>query len=366
MSSKPDTAARIYWPELDGLRFLAALLVFIHHSDQLAGVPEFLKAWGWVGVDLFLVLSAFLLTRLLRVEIERSSAPNYRHYFIRRICRIWPLHWTFISAMLLLSFVTKPGQVTQSIGVWFSHIAFFNNFVIGIFGYESELPYSAHLWTISLEEQYYLLVPLLVPFLLRLRGRNTAALVLAAALVGLWLARALCVVLEVHHPFIWTSPLRMDAMLLGTAMGIGIIDVDALRTRASASFAAGLLVLFAATFLPSARKIGWGQIPLYTIVDTGCALLVIGSLGSRRIGAFLSTPLLRYLGKVSFGIYVYHILVLRSVGSLARANGVTDPWMIFLASLLATCLVSALSYELFEKRFLRLKKRYTTVESRPV
>ena len=127
MGDEPSFRNRLYWPQLDGLRFFAALLVFVHHSNPLPGVPHFVRIWGWVGVDLFFVLSAYLLTRLLRAEIERSSAANIGHFFIRRICRIWPLYWGFVSAMLLVAYMTMPTGFGQALWEWFSHIAFFNN-----------------------------------------------------------------------------------------------------------------------------------------------------------------------------------------------------------------------------------------------
>lgn len=366
MPTESEPSQRLYWPQLDGLRFFAALLVFIHHFQYLPGVPHFVTDWGWVGVDLFLVLSAFLLTRLLRAELETSVRPNLKNFFIRRICRIWPLHWAFVSSMLLLSLVREPQALNQSMFQWFSHIAFFNNFVIAFQGYWDSLPYSEHLWTISLEEQYYLLVPFVVPYLLRIRGKFTATHLIGAALLVLLMARAVCILLEMPHPFIWTLPLRMDAMLLGTALGLGILDRDSIRRRGGLYFVAGLGLLFAATYLPSVDELGWAQVPTYTVVDVACVLLVMGSLGNKAVGAFLSMPLLRYLGKVSFGIYVYHLVVSQFVRVVSESSGITDNWVIFILALVARCLVASASYELFEKRFLILKRRYTTVESRPV
>src|SRR4051812_10443932 len=84
---------RLYWPQLDGLRFLAALLVFFAHAPVLPGhIFRTLNKFGWCGVDLFLVLSAFLIARLLRAEYERSEFVDVRRFYVRRMLRIWPLY----------------------------------------------------------------------------------------------------------------------------------------------------------------------------------------------------------------------------------------------------------------------------------
>ena len=106
--------------------------------------------------------------------------------------------------------------------------------------------------------------------------------------------------------------------------------------------------------------------PIYTVVGAACTLLVIGSLNNKPVASFLSNPLLRYLGKVSFGIYVWHVAVISGVETMAESSTVTDPWLIFAGSLFATCVVAAASYELYEKHFLKLKRRYAAIESRPL
>jgi peptidoglycan/LPS O-acetylase OafA/YrhL len=364
MSDVSESDSRLYWPQLDGLRFIAALMVFINHAGLYSGLPGYIRSWGWIGVDLFLVLSAFLLTRLLRAEAEKS-AVNVRHYFIRRICRIWPLYLTFVSAMLLVA-IAKGRDPGLSLFTWFSHVAFFNNFLTAVNGWSEALPHTVHLWTISLEEQYYLLVPFVAPFMLRLKGKNTARFAVATAIMFLWVARSVCVFLDMQHPFIWTLPLRADGLLMGTALGLGLFDFRMIRSRGGLCFAAGIGLLIAVTFMPAVRRVGWNQVPIYTLVDFGCTLLVIGSLNSRVVGAVLSMRWLRYLGKISFGIYVYHHLILHYARMLPRTLGITNRPLIFMIALTVTCLLAALSYELFEKRFLRLKRRYTVIQSRPV
>lgn len=99
---------RIYFPELDGLRFFAFLLVFVHHHILLKKVPIFsiLHTEGWVGVDLFFALSAFLFTKLLIAEYNKTKTISFRKFYIRRIFRIWPIYFLFIgfSVALYLSF----------------------------------------------------------------------------------------------------------------------------------------------------------------------------------------------------------------------------------------------------------------------
>lgn len=367
MTHEPEASPRLYWPALDGLRFVAVLLVMVHHVEALPGMPRLLKPWGWVGVDLFLVLSAFLLTRLLCAEIERVGRPNLRHYFIRRICRIWPLHLGFVTGVFVYACVAMPEQLDRWWRVWISHLGFFNNVLTALHGYQgASLPYTAHLWTISLEEQYYLLVPLVVPLLVRLRPSMALAWI-GAALLALWCGRALAVDAGMRHPFIYVLPLRMDAMLVGTALGLVGADRVGAGRHGAFAFLAGLgLLVFAATQFTSPTRVDFTQVPLYTVLALGCGLLVVGCLGSPGIGRVLAWPPIRYLGKVSFGLYVYHVAVLHGLRAVSRPYGGLEPWALLGCAIVVTAAISALSYELFERRFLELKRRYTTVASRPV
>lgn len=95
----------VYYPELDALRFLAFLLVLLHHAPYTEKIPIWviLHNYGWIGVDLFLCLSAYLFTKLLYVEYQEKGNINIGFFYLRRMLRIWPLYFFFLGVMLAYS-----------------------------------------------------------------------------------------------------------------------------------------------------------------------------------------------------------------------------------------------------------------------
>ena len=151
--------AGLYYPELDSLRFFAFLLVLIHHAPYLESIKFWstLSKYGWMGVDLFLCLSAFLFARLLYVEYQNTGDINVGYFYLRRALRIWPLYLFFLGLVIFLS-VQKNGWNPTIIQRTIGMLTFTDNLLTAVFGY-SALLYSAHIWTISYEEQFYIIIP---------------------------------------------------------------------------------------------------------------------------------------------------------------------------------------------------------------
>ncbi len=153
-----EDTKRFYFPELDGLRFLAFLLVFVHHHPYLNSIPvlSFFRAYGWLGVDLFFVLSAFLFSRLLVEEYKKTNKISFRKFYLRRIFRICPVYIIFvILTILFLYIINYPFSNLELLRV-VGLLTFTDNFMTAVHGYNS-LSTLAHLWTISYEEQFYVL-----------------------------------------------------------------------------------------------------------------------------------------------------------------------------------------------------------------
>lgn len=353
---------KLYFPALDGLRFFAFLLVFMHHlPPSTAPVLGLLHEQGWVGVHVFLFLSAYLLTAILKSEQNATCTISIRNFYLRRALRIWPLYFVFC----LTVFVWSNFWHSQLSIEWFRFAGlagFFDNIVAGFYGY-NPIPYTAHLWTISLEEQFYLILPLLLVGLIAYSAR------LLRGLFVCWIifvaARLAAVLLEAPHPMIWTSVFSADSLLLGTALGaIRPIPAKTLLVRLTI-VSVGIISVFSGVFFPPIENIGIHQVLVYSLVAIGAAALTMAALYEPLLG-FLKAPLLCYLGKISYGLYVFHLFGIAIANKITLSIGSTL-WSIHaLASLTITVLLATLSYELFERHFLRFKKNFEAVHSRPI
>lgn len=352
-----------YSPQLDGLRFVAALLVFIHHAPALP-LLENVKAYGWVGVDLFLSISAFLITRLILLEHQRTGSFNLRFFFIRRALRIWPLYLVYVSGVSLLSVLVSTTDASVTFSWWLSHISFSNNVMTAIKGYSPVIA-TAHLWTIALEEQAYVIMPLLlVAFLAAGAPTRQAVQFCLSALAVLIIARAGLSMASVPHPFIWVLPLRADAFLLGSLLAI---LVSAGRLRPSSWWAIpGVLLLASVAIFPPVERPGLYQVIGYTAIAAGSSALVASSQSQSAFARALRWKPARLLGKISYGFYVYHLLALLVAEQLLRRVGVLTSATHFATALAVTIILSATSYQVLERPFLLLKERFARVTSRPV
>lgn len=374
--SSPGAAPRFYRPELDGLRFLAFLGVFAHHAlprtpewyawQGLPGpLPELAAALaraGAFGVDLFFVLSAYLITELLLREHELRGRVDPRAFLMRRALRIWPLFFFFLLASVPLDRLVL-GQDGLSGGYVLAFLGLAGNWACALFGYPESV--AAPLWSISIEEQFYLAFPFAVARLgpVRLRAIGAALLVVGAVsrLVTEWSGT--------DHPAVWCSTLcRVDTI------GVGILLALALRSRPGWTapawlrgvLATGGLALWVAVELavPVDQQTLVGVSVAYPLVYAGAAAMVVAALGSR--GPLLASRVPVGLGRISYGLYVFHVaavaLAARAVQSVPALGG---RWQAFLALALGLTVALALaSYLLLERPFLRLKGRYTLVPSR--
>ncbi len=214
---------RYYCPELDGLRFLAFFLVFLHHVPLYGqGKPMLLARfgpYGWMGVDLFLCLSSFLISKLLLLEWQSTGTISLGRFYVRRSLRIWPLYFL----MCLLGFVVFPclgyaptfGDHDYAELVHhflLPYLTFFGNWATAHYNYAPSQALFL-LWTISLEEQFYIIWPLV---LLALRFNKRSLLKLSCfLLIGTIAFRAWAIWSGWKHPAIYvTLWARLDPFVL--------------------------------------------------------------------------------------------------------------------------------------------------------
>lgn len=352
--------ARFYSPALDGLRFFAAFSVIVHHAPPVLGLT-WLKEIGWAGVDLFLCISSFLLTRLLLAEHDRQGSISLRKFYIRRALRIWPLYFAVVTIACGATAILK-GDLRIAAAWWLSHLTFSNNLFRALLG-SSPITATSHLWTISLEEQAYLVLPIVLTALLAYRVPTKTLVRMAAAAITLLLMIRFAIWLGgASFDFVWVTPLRSDSFLIGTVL--------AFLTRRSTPAGGALWVwpgLALIALVPLLSEAHWWVYEIFgfTIIAVGCGMLILATQSGSSVARVLSFKPLRYLGKISYGIYVFHVLALK-VTEWLSAKFQFGAALTLITAVALTILVSVLSYELFEKIFLRLKERFTVVASRPV
>jgi peptidoglycan/LPS O-acetylase OafA/YrhL len=346
-------ARALYRPELDVLRFFAFLAVFLHHSAVTAGASLAGPLAGFVvagafGVDLFFVLSAFLITDLFLTEVAAFGSLNIPAFYVRRILRIWPLYFAFLAVAALVPDRPLRGEAL----VWF--LAFVGNWYLARHNYPDSI--GDPLWSVSIEEQFYVTWPLLFSVV----GVRRLVPLGVALLAGAEATRAVLVARGVEHPGIWCNALaRLDPIALGILLAASYARIPRLGGRARAALlAAGVGGLWACGRLAAFN--GPGALVMYPAVAVCCLAVLVAVLGWAPGDSGLARAL-GYLGKISYGLYVVHVLALRLVHRASPGWGV-----VFAGGLALTILLGAASYELFEKRFLRLKRRFTRVASRPV
>lgn len=385
---------RFYVPQLDGLRFMAFLLVFVHHGPRLSALfaPgtvlhkgfRVLEGFGWFGVDLFLVLSAFLITSLLLIEYDRHGSISLRGFYMRRILRIWPLYYLMCAiGFFLLPWLAYAAEPLSSpthdrlMKIYFiPYVTLFGNFASGVHTYPP-VATLAHLWTVTLEEQFYIAWPLILS--LTLRARKYVLWILLSVLLAGTLLFRFRLIGATKHPYIWTHTLaRLDPLVIGIAIAvwrhwrparpgwlIPLIKV-----------LAGWALVCSISYFPPIEAQTKHVIWVYLATAAGFGLILDGILSRERnpIAWILSRRPLVWLGKLTYGLYVYHMLGLTFGDELSLflqgRRILTTPDSItvwrWILSLVFTIVIAAESYRVFESFFLKLKDRFARVQSRPV
>jgi len=373
-------------PALDGLRGIAVLLVMVYHFSSAWPFADSLldaayaraSAVGWVGVDLFFVLSGFLITGILYDSRERAG--YFTSFYARRVLRIFPLYYAFVLLVLPLAaqlIAANPARVLAIFGAsreWY--LGYAVNFMVALHGWKSTVLQTAHLWSLAVEEQFYLLWPPLVLLLSRRALlRTSAALVVLALLarVALRLGGAGEVPAYVL-PFA-----RMDALLLGAMVALAVREMGSvapLARRAPRVLAASGMVA-GVTLGAAPARVSWASPWVQTIGLTAiavffAALLVtaVAAPETSRWGRALRAPSLRTFGKYSYALYIFHplvVAVLQATGwgadrfaALGVGTQVGVHLMFTAFATLVSLGVAWLSWNLMEKHFLRLKHRFAT------
>jgi len=352
-------------PSLDGLRGVAILLVVISHS-WLGPFFNFWPRIGWTGVELFFVLSGFLITGILLDA--RGAAHYFRNFYVRRVLRVFPLYYFVIAGSFLLAALLPARlapQLVIPVGHYWTYWVFLSNFSMAKADKFSQFAPGVT-WSLAVEEQYYLLW---APVVLFLRGRLLAyacvamyvlALVWRAFLIGWhgWLLASVVLL-----------PSQMDALAMGSLLAI-LLRVEGNKERAARfapwvlAVAAGGIVLngiLAGAFFATDARTSIVSMSLYPLMYGSLLTLAVAypeSAGS----AVLRTPLLRTFGRYSYGIYLLHYAILVATFGLERylltSYQLSGQLLYTITFVVLSLAAGWLSWCLLEQPAQRLKRRF--------
>src|ERR1700722_20549645 len=365
--------ARFYRPELDGLRFYAFAGVFACHTlpvDSAYYRGLHLPApWLWVavvragasGVDLFFALSAFLITSLLLKERVETGGVSLRLFYLRRILRIWPLYFLVVALGIVLTHAEPNQQVLQ----WrlvAGYLLFVSNWMYPFFAPVRSI--CAPLWTVSIEEQFYLLWPALLKVLQR-RGIVIAAI---TTIVLATLSQVGIVLTGVGWGYLYYgSASRATSFAMGILLASGADRLPMLTSGFRFMLVAGGIggwVFAAARLNDQPGAPGMHVVLGRLIISFASAAILYGCLYSSN--RLLAGGAVVRLGKISYGLYMWHFTGLFIAYCL---TGLAHGWQrggSVALGFVMTLILAFASYRWVESPFLRLKDRFTTVFSRPV
>lgn len=346
IATRPEST---HIPSLDGIRAIAAMLVFVAHAGLEDRVP------GGFGVTIFFFLSGYLITTLLRTEYAATGRINLKNFYIRRVYRIWPPMYIALAVAALPPYASEP-SVTA--GAALAQAFHWTNYYIIFFGYDHIIPATGPMWSLAVEEHFYLLYPIALMFLLRKMTNRRASVVLAGVcvLVLLWRCALVYLIRYGHEYTYLASDARFDSLLYGCILALSmnpaLDEQPALGERAWSRILLVAVALLLASFLY--RNPNFRETFRYSL--QGLALLPIFYCAVRysrwKLFAWLELPWVRGFGVITYSFYLIHWKALDIAGGIAG-----NPWLRGCLGFVIALAFSSVLYVLIERRLAALRRR---------
>lgn len=335
-------------PALDGLRAVAVFIVIAYHAGITPGIP------GGLGVTLFFVLSGFLITWLLLREYDKSSTISIRTFYVRRTLRIFPAYYVFVVFSLAVDFARGHKWTAGLIAAAFTYLV---NYYNAFQGHPDTSV--AHAWSLGVEEQFYLLWPVIFLLLINHSRKvamwTVALVILAVTAWRSWLA------LSYHaaHSYLYNAfDTRCDALAIGCFIALAANQMWFQSFERTVRRSALFPLLTLALLFVSAR---FGSSAYHYSIGLGVdaallALLVLQLIGlsSSPLWSWLDYPAVRWLGMVSYPSYLYHAWGLDAGRKILPHASFA---LAFAAGYSVTLLLAWMSYSIVERPFLAIKNR---------
>ncbi|ATL41824.1 hypothetical protein CQS02_00160 [Elizabethkingia miricola] len=365
---KEQMHKKIHFPNLNGLRFIAATIVIIHHIEQIRNIFGIHNYWnnsfvheiGKLGVILFFSLSGFLITYLLLNERDVNGSINIKNFYLRRIFRIWPLYYLIvILAFFILPnfsifyFPDKTISYTNfPIKEFIGYIVMLPNLVLSHF---PVIPYASQAWSIGTEEQFYLIWPLIFMFFIRKEFVTMLILIFVYIFTKKILSEYTPspTVFNINILSFWNT-FNIDCMAIG-----GLFAYVQYYKIKFFTFLVNdylfILTFFISIFLISIGKnFGLFNYEIYSILFS---IIILNLACNNGISNILEYKPIEYLGSISYGLYMYHVIIIVPVIYFTKKYNIYNSFIIYVLVFGFTICISHLSYKYYEAPFLRLKNK---------
>ena len=334
-----------HFPLLDGLRGLSIVAVLWHHSGDPTG------PWGFLGVSLFFAISGFLITTLLLRERDSTSRIDLGAFYARRTLRIFPLYYSVVGLYVVVVFIVDHHSAEGK--QFFANLPYFVTYTSNLFVNQGNgtrtIFYFA--WSLATEEQFYLLWPAIVRFLPGWRRPVSLMLaVVVVAVAGYPLVKAAAP----SHPALLT------ALASTTTIGLGCLAAYVLHEQASFRY---LFLLLGRRWALHGILIlvvyaGLERAPFAFLAVLLASLVVASCIRTPARSEILDNRVLREIGKISYGMYLLHMLCLNVVRRLLPIALQQVTLVLFISTLALTVIVAEISFHTYERWFLRFKDRF--------
>ncbi|MDC0117761.1 acyltransferase [Flavobacteriaceae bacterium] len=366
-----------YIKELDGFRSVAVMAVMLVHWGVFGA--------GWIGVQMFFVLSGYLISaNLLRDrDKNKSISPYLKNFFWRRFLRLSPLYFLYVILFIIIGFILGTTDIQKLIIPLLTYTINIYALIPG----HVEMSGIGHFWSLAVEEQFYLFWPFLIFFIsLKYFKKLLILLILSGPIIKLIL-------------FTWISDMYGDTIQAAEAVNILVLgQIDAFAIGGAVAFFSSkqikrpqlcfYIVLIITAILGGINLLtliinndndniigilhtfGFPHLMLenyqfiwgYSLLNILFALLIICIINKKNPIGFLKNPVLIYLGKISYGIYVYHVVVLMLIRHIwdFRFSSLLGI-LLFIVYFTLTILLAHISYKYYEKPFLMLKDKFKNI-----
>ena len=347
-----DSSKLSYSPGLDGLRGFAILGVMIFHARY-----PFLEG-GFIGVDIFFVLSGFLITYLLVSEFDQYGSVSLRNFYMRRLLRLGPALLALLFAFCLASFLFLSSQKATSNYIdSLISLAYLSNWARAFSIHPPDL--LGHTWSLSIEEQFYIIWPIILLTMLRLSKNRSQVVILAAiTAISSWIVRVYLLSNGATPERLYNGlDTRADALMVGCTIGVAMSSGLLMKNHRETL---SKIFIFMAPISVACLLGRWRSPVMYQFgfftIDIMATILVIDVLINPRslIRKLLGMRWLVWVGRISYSLYLWHYPIYRALFAFKFSSLAVLTW-----GSLATFLVASMSHYFMEKPLLKLKIYFT-------